>query len=266
MHMATGLRFSEETGRKLEAAYLTPDVVAHRAYILRALDLQPGERVLDIGCGPGLLARDMAASVGHGGRLCGVDVSEDMLTMSRNRCANQPWTEFRRADATQLPYPDDSFDAAVSIQVYEYVADIAAALAELCRVMRPGGRVLIMDTDFGSLVLHTEHKARMQRVLAAWDEHFVHAELPRTLSRQLRDAGFTVRHRDAIPIFNPEYRENVFARHILAIMASFVAGRQGVSREEADAWLAEFVELDKQAKFFFSLNRYVFVAQKAVGA
>jgi arsenite methyltransferase len=262
--MATGLRFDEATGRKLEAAYLTPDVVAHRGHVVKALALKLGEKVLDIGSGPGLLAHDMAASVGHGGRICGVDVSEDMLTMSRRRCADQPWTEFRKADATQLPYPDNTFDAAVSIQVYEYVADIPAALAELRRVMRPGGRVLIMDTDFGSLVLHTEHKARMQRVLAAWDEHFVHAELPRTLSRQLQDAGFTVRHREAIPIFNPEYRESVFAKHILAIMASFVAGRKGVSQEEANAWLAEFAELGAQGKFFFSLNRYVFVAEKLV--
>jgi arsenite methyltransferase len=262
--VSAGLRFDEATSRKVEAAYLTPDIVAHRRHVLKALELRPGERVLDVGSGPGLLVHDMADSVGHGGRVCGVDISEDMLRMSRRRCADQPWTEFRRADATQLPYPDDTFDAAVSIQVYEYVADIPAALAELCRVMRPGGRVLIMDSDFGSLVLHTEHKGRMQRVLAAWDEHFVHAELPRTLSRQLRDAGFTVRQRDAIPIFNPEYRENAFAKHIPAMMASFVVGRKGVSQEEADAWLAEFAELGKQGKFFFSLNRYVFVAEKVV--
>jgi arsenite methyltransferase len=264
--MATGLRFDDEIGRKLEAAYLTPDIVAHRRQVLKALALKPDEKVLDIGSGPGLLAYDMAASVGNGGRVCGIDVSEDMLTMSRRRCADQPWTEFRKADATALPYPDNAFDAAVSIQVYEYVADIPAALAELHRVLRPGGRVLIMDTDFGSLVLHTEHEGRMRRVLSAWDEHFVHARLPRTLSRQLRDAGFIVRHRDAITIFNPEYVENAFAKHILTIMASFVVGRRGVSREEADAWFAEFAELSALGKFFFSLNRYVFVAEKPVTA
>jgi ubiquinone/menaquinone biosynthesis C-methylase UbiE len=126
---------------------------------LKALALRRGERVLDIGSGPGLLACDMAASVGRDGRVCGIDISEDMLTMSRRRCADQPWTEFQRADATNLPYPDDSFDAAVSTQVYEYVVDIPVALAELYRVARPDGRVVVMDTDYGSLVIHTENKA-----------------------------------------------------------------------------------------------------------
>jgi len=120
-----------------------------------------------------------------------------------------------------------------------------------------------MDNDYGSLVIHTENEARMKRVLSAWDEHFVHAGLPRTLSRQLRDAGFMIRQRDAIPMFNPEYRDNTFGKLMLAIMAAFAVGRKGVSREEADAWLTEFDELDKQGKFFFSLNRYLFVVDKS---
>ena len=104
--MSSGLRFDEETSRKVEALYLTPDVVAQRWQVLRALRLREGERVLDIGSGPGLLAYDMAASVGPEGRVCGIDISEDMLAMSRKRCASQPWTEYQLADATKLPYPD----------------------------------------------------------------------------------------------------------------------------------------------------------------
>ncbi len=260
--MSNGLQFDEETSRKVEALYLTPDVVTQRGRVLRALELREGERVLDIGSGPGLLANEMAALVGPNGRACGIDISEDMLAMSRKRCADKPWTEFKKSDATNLPYPDGSFDAAVSTQVYEYVADIPQALAELYRVIRPGGRVVVLDTDYDSLVIYTESQARMERVLSAWNEHFVHAGLPRTLSRQLRDAGFTVRQRDVIPMFNPEYRENTFGRGALGIMATFVVGRKGVSQEEANAWLAEFAELDKEGKFFFSLNRYLFVADK----
>jgi arsenite methyltransferase len=260
--MSGGLQFDEEISRKVESVYLTPDVIAQRCQVLKTLELRKGDRVLDIGSGPGLLAHDMAASVGRDGRVCGVDISEDMLAMSRKRCADQPWTEFKKADATNLPYPDDSFDAAVSTQVYEYVADIPAALAELYRVTRRGGRVVVLDTDYGSLVLHTEDEARMERVLSAWDEHFVHARLPRTLSRQLRDAGFTIRQRDLIPMFNPEYHDNTYGKGLLGFMAAFAVGRKGVSQEEADAWLAEFAALGRQGKFFFSLNRYLFVADK----
>jgi arsenite methyltransferase len=114
--MSGGLQFDEEISRKIEAVYLTPDVVAQRGRVLKALELRQDERVLDIGSGPGLLAYDMAAAVGRDGHVCGIDISEDMLTMSRKRCADLPWAEFQRADATSLPYPDGSFDAAVSTQ------------------------------------------------------------------------------------------------------------------------------------------------------
>ena len=264
--MSSGLQFDEEVSRKVEALYLTPDVVAQRCQVLKALQLREGEQVLDVGSGPGLLAYDMAASVGRDGRVCGIDISEDMLTMSRKRSADQPWTEYRRADATNLPYPDASFDAAVSTQVYEYVSDLPRGFAELYRVVRSGGRVVVMDTDYGSLVIHTQDEARMKRVLSAWDEHFVHAGLPRTLSRHLRDAGFAIHHREVIPMFNPEYHDNTFAKRALGIMASFAVGRRGVSQEEATAWFDEFAELGKQGRFFFSLNRYLFVAEKSAVA
>src|SRR5580692_5893346 len=164
--------------RKVEALYLAPDVVAQRERVLQALALTTDEEVLDIGSGPGLLAYAMAEAVGPKGKVCGIDVSGAMVAMAKKRCCDQAWTDFRKAEATQLPYPDDSFDAAVSTQVYEYVRDIPAALAELHRVLRLGGRAVILDTDYGSLVIHTEDRPRMERVLSAWNEHFVHANLP----------------------------------------------------------------------------------------
>ena len=106
----------------------------------------------------------------------------------------------------------------------------------------------------------------MELVLSAWSEHFVHCSLPHILSRQLRDAGFVIRHRDVIPMFNPEYHENTYGKRLLGIMASFVVGRKGVSQQQAVEWLSEFAELGKQGKFFFSLNRYVFVADKLATA
>ncbi len=259
----SAMKFDDELSRKIEALYLTPDVVEQRAQVLQALELTAGEEVLDIGVGPGLLAYDMALAVGEKGRVCGVDVSSAMLAMAGKRCARQPWTEFRTADAAQLPYPDGSFDAAVSTQVYEYVPDIPAALAELHRILRPGGRAVILDTDYGSLIVHTEDAARMSRVLSAWDKHFVHGNLPRMLTRQLREAGFTIRRRAAIPMFNPEFRDNTYGKGMLEMMASFAVGRNGVSQSEADAWFGEFAMLDAEGKFFFSLNRYLFVATRA---
>lgn len=68
------------------------------------------------------------------------------------RCADQSSVEFHLGDATRLPFPENHFDAAVSSQVFEYLSDVPTALAEMWRVLRPGGRVLIHDTDWDSIV------------------------------------------------------------------------------------------------------------------
>ena len=63
-------------------------------------------------------------------------------------------------------------------------------------------------------------------------------------------------------MFNPEFEDDTYGKGLLAMMASFAAGRNGIPRNKADAWFAEFTELNKEGSFFFSLNRYMFVLDK----
>ena len=160
------LQFDEEASRRVEASYTTPDVVGQRRQVIATLGLRAGERVLDVGSGPGLLAAEMADVVGPDGAVHGVDPSDTMLAMARARAA--PGTEFHAGDALALPFAEGGFDAAVATQVYEYVDDMPAALAEAHRVLRPGGRLLVLDTDWGSIVWRSSDDERMQRVLAQY--------------------------------------------------------------------------------------------------
>lgn len=112
--MSVVLEFDEKAARAVEAMYKTPDVVAQRAHILAMMNPQPGEAVLDIGVGPGLLAYDLARMVGEKGRLVGVDVSQAMLTMTRARLADLCQAEVIEADATALGVESEAFDLAVS--------------------------------------------------------------------------------------------------------------------------------------------------------
>ncbi len=261
--MSSIIEFDEAAAKGVERIYKTPDVVAQRARFLEALALRPGERVLDVGVGPGLLAYDMANIVGEEGRVAGVDLSEAMVAMSRARCAEQPWTDFRLADATKLPFDDECFEAVVSTQVYEYVPDVGAALAEASRVLRPGGRILILDTDWASVVWNTTDRARMRRVLDAWDEHLHDSHLPATLGKRLEDAGFRLQRREVIPLLNTSYHPHTYSFGILFAIQNFAAGRQGVTKEEADAWATDIRALGEAGEYFFSINRYLFGAVKA---
>jgi SAM-dependent methyltransferase len=254
--------FDEDAARGLERIYRTPDVVAQRVRVLEALALRPGERVLDVGVGPGLLAEDMARTVGAEGHVAGIDLSEAMLEMARRRCAELAWTDFRVADATKLSFADASFDALVSTQVYEYVADMDGALAEASRVLRPGGRIVVLDTDWDSVVWNTQDRARMRRVLDAWDAHLHDPHLPATLGARLQRAGLRNQRQEVIPLLNTTLHPHTYSFGIQLAIHGFVKSSGGVSPEEADAWLAELRELGKCDDYFFSINRYLFTASK----
>jgi arsenite methyltransferase len=263
--MAASSVFDQDASRKLEATYQTPDVIAQRAATLQALALQAGEWVVDVGSGPGLLAAEMATQVGPAGQVIGLDLSDSMLALSRQRHADLATSKclrFLKADAARLPFADSTFDVAVSTQVYEYVPDVAAALAEAYRVLRPGGRVLILDTDWDSIVWAADDQARMQRLLAAWADRFADPHLPRSLSWQLQAAGFQVERREVLVLFNPEYDPNTYSLANGQIMADFAVAQGRMPREEAEAWMRDLQRLGSQGRYFFSLNRYLFLATK----
>jgi SAM-dependent methyltransferase len=264
------LHYDAQATQRLLAVYATPDVVAQRAQFLQALALDRGERVLDVGCGPGLLAQAMAGAVGAGGAVCGVDVSEPLLAYARQHASDHASAhpgsaaaiDYRHADATALPLPDATFDVVVSTQVLEYVAEVDVALAEIFRVLRPGGRVAILDTDWDSIVWHAPDAQQMHRVLAAWEAHAADCRLPRTLAPRLRRAGFAVGARQVIALFNPEYDPDTYSNRIIDLVQAFVAGRDGIDAAAAAEWADALRDAGRRGEWFFSLNRYLFHAQR----
>ena len=260
--MNTGLEFSGEVTRRLERIYTTRDVIAQRAETLNALALQPGESVLDIGSGPGFLAHEMGRVVGPRGRVRGIDISESMVALARSRCADHFWIAIESGKADRLPFPDAHFDAAVSVQVYEYVDDISASLSEVHRILRPGGRVVILDTDWDSIVWHTSDPARLGRILAAWDEHLVDPHLPRTLGTRLKQAGFRTQRCSVHTLLNTGYDPGTFSYGMSDLIAEFVSGRGKVTPTEVGAWIDDLRALKERGEYFFSLNRYLFLAVK----
>jgi ubiquinone/menaquinone biosynthesis C-methylase UbiE len=259
------LDFDDDGARLIDRAYATPDVVAQRAEVLTRLAPRPGERILDVGSGPGFLVASIAEAVGAGGAVHGLDPSPSMNGLARTRTAAHPWVRIDDGDALALPYPDATFDAAVSTQVYEYVADVPAALTELRRVLRPGGRVVVLDTDWDSLVWHTADRALHRRIMAVWDEHLADPHLPRTLPGHLRRAGFRLTDRALIPLFNPTHHPDTYSAQTMRTIAGYVAGRSGVTADDVRAWTADLEARGAEDDYLFSLNRYCFTAVTASG-
>jgi len=112
------------------------------------LDIPPGGVALDVGSGPGNVTASLARAAGPGGLALGVDISEPMLARAvRNEAG--PQVGFIKADAQRLPLRDNTVDAVVSIGVLQLVPNPAAAVAEMARVLRPGGRLAILVPTVG---------------------------------------------------------------------------------------------------------------------
>ena len=257
------LKFDGEWAQKLEKWYCSPDVIAQREFVLQSIKCKTGEHVLDIGVGPGFLSADLAVQVGSTGLVHGIDISQGMLDVASSRCDLFPWVSLELGDACSLKHPKEGlFDCIVSTQVYEYVSDIDIALTEAFNILKPGGRLIILDTDFDSVVWNSSDRDRMRKILVAYDEHLVHPHLPPILRSKLEKVGFEMRKMDVFTMANVDLKEDSYSYGLLSTNEKFVVGRQGITSEEVEAWKKDQESLDSQHQYFFSLNRYLFVAYK----
>lgn len=124
--------------------------------LLTQAELLPGDRVLDLGCGSGTHFAWIAAIVGPEGRIVGVDADPENLEIARSRIAGQPWAgqvELREGPLAPLPFEDGAFDAVWCAGSLQYVAGPVAAIREMVRVVRPGGKVTVQDVEMHPMLL-----------------------------------------------------------------------------------------------------------------
>ncbi len=147
--MATGDQAGDDHGRAFDLASKGYDSHAVRGLADTARGLvavagpQRGDRVLDIATGTGWAALAAAVAVGQGGQVVGVDIADGMLDKARQKAgaAGIKNVEFRKADATKLPFEDGTFDMAIAASCLFFMPDMAAAAREWARVVKPGGKV-----------------------------------------------------------------------------------------------------------------------------
>jgi arsenite methyltransferase len=256
------LEFDRRLVERLERLYATRDVLRRRELVRAALGARPGDRVLDVGCGPGFYVTELLEAVGPEGSVAGLDASADMLAVAAQRAEGHGNVTFHQADATSLPVPDASFERAVCVQVLEYVHDVPAALSQMHRALRPGGRVLIWDVDWATVSWHAIDRQLARRALAAWDKHLTHPSLPRTLAAQLRNAGFQDVRMDAHAFATTELIPDAYGGSLVPLLEQYVAEQGGMAQEEAKAWADEQRELGDRGEFFFTVTQFCFTATR----
>lgn len=246
--------------RFLDEASADESFQAYKQHSFTLLDLRPGQRILEIGCGTGEDARAMAQRVVPGGCVVAMDGSKQMLAVAQQRaegCALP--VEFQLADVHRLPFADDSFDASRADRMFMHLESPAQALSEMMRVTRPGGRVLVYEVDFETITLDHPQRPQTRTIVNTWCDGFRNGWLGRHIPALFREAGLTdvhitpatlwMRYPLAMQLIGPATVERACAAGLL-------------SSEEGADWLRQLQQRYEAGLLFCTLTGFLVVGRK----
>lgn len=234
----------------------------YKAKTFEAMHLVAGASVLEVGCGTGDDAIALAQIVGPSGQVTAIDRSQTMLNEAI--ASTQPLAlpiEFVLADAQQLPFADHTFDGARVDRTLQHIADPASVIAEMARVVRPGGWIVAMEPDWGTFVVNSTQRAITRQLLNVWCDSFPSGWVGRYLRQYLRQAGLTDIQvvPETLVITQFDLADQVFDL-VQTAQATVEAGL--VSSAEAQAWLSELQAFDRAQAFFSSFTGFIVSGQK----
>ena len=243
----------------LEARAHTPDQQRLHAAVVAALDPQPEACVLDLGCGTGVIARQLPACVGATGSVLGVDVSTTMLDVAKAQGLH-PALHFEQGDATALCYEDGRFDHAVAARLLMHVPHPHAVLGELRRVVRPGGRLALLERDWGTFAVDHTDRALTRRIMD-WRCDTIDGNnwMGRQLPRLCAESGWQVRI--VQPLVSVARDEQTTLAGSLRHAARLARQHNVISAAEHDAWIGEIERRLAEGTFFATVNDHLVIAE-----
>jgi ubiquinone/menaquinone biosynthesis C-methylase UbiE len=255
-----GAEDAARMARFLEERSSRPDQVEVNAAVIRALNPQPGERLLEAGSGTGVLCRLAAGAVAPRGCIVGVDVSIDFVRAAQV-ATQAPAIDYVNGRAEALPFPNASFDGAWSARTLLHVPDPLAVLRELRRVVRPGGRVALADWDFDTLAV--DHPDReLTRRLLHWrsDHHGGNNWSGRQLFRYAVEAGW--REVTVAPRVTVACDESRALTQSLWRAAAVARDGGAITAQEHDAWVGVLQERLADGRFFAAITYFIVKGQR----
>jgi SAM-dependent methyltransferase len=234
--------------------------IKRRSYAL--LDLHPGDQVCDIGCGTGDDVLALAGLVEPGGRAVGIDASATMIREAEQRgLAAGTGAEFVRMDAQRLDLPDALFDGVRAERLLQHIPDPNAALAEICRVAKPGARIVVWEGDLDLFVIDAPDYATsrdMQRFIC---DGFRNGRIGHELYRRFKDLGLT--DVQATPLTR-ELTDFAFVESGLDLRASTerAAAKGVITQQRARDWLASLEAARDAGRFFCAVGGFLAFGRK----
>ena len=237
-----------------------------RAWERNELGLHSGQRLLDVGCGLGEAALALADDLGDDGEVVGVDISAEMVRVAQSKAGAAPCrVRFTIGDASSLAEPDGSFDVVRSERTLQWLADPIAAVAEMARVVRPGGRVSLIDTDWSTFAIDVgdDDLAAMVRN-AMRTERGRPSNIGRRLHELVRDAGLvSVARAEAThtwTAWNPDETPAPDGCFSMQSLADDLVAADQLAPAERDRFVSRIHQAARRDQFSMNLTMYAVVA------
>ncbi|MFI5693947.1 methyltransferase domain-containing protein [Kribbella sp. NPDC051586] len=232
-----------------------PAVHALKSWALDQLAPTAGEAAVDVGSGTG---EDVVALHKFGARAIGVEPSPGLRAEAVRRAAGVD-VEYVDGQAEMLPFDDESVDILRSERVLQHVDDPAAVVKEMARVLRPGGRIALIDTDWGTAIIHPADPDVLQRMVGYFLRESANPYSGRQLRGLLADAGLEITGETAATWLEPQEGARqgfVGMMHLTSLQAGVI------TPEEAEAFAKTLGEAADRGAFHMSLTMYAVSAIK----
>jgi SAM-dependent methyltransferase len=217
-------------------------------------------KVLDVGCGIGNDAFELVTSVGPSGVVTGVDFSESLIAEASRRGADRGISvKFEVGDAQALRFSDNSFDAVRTERMLMHVPDASKALAEMARVLRPGGRMVVHDFDWESQFCDSPFKETTRKIALSFCNGMKNGWIGRSLPRLFGEIGMidiSVSFRTIT--FTYEFFQLLLGGHVARAVAAGI-----LSEQEADLWWTHLARANADGIFLYGLTAFVVAGVKA---